>query len=150
MKHLLSRLSEIFPFVHTRPATEEDFFACCANNNFDVVFSAELSDGLCILYKGKYYIFLNDKLTGWRRLHVMFHELAHCLFHVPSQSGFAAEWFSGLAKAKHHREAEAVAAYLLLPIYEMENALIEGAGCENDELAELIALRLELASRYKK
>jgi Zn-dependent peptidase ImmA (M78 family) len=67
-----------------------------------------------VLFSGKHHIFLNSRLKGWKLRHVMFHELAHYLFHAPSQSNMAVEFFSVHAKEKNHREAEAAAAWLLV------------------------------------
>ena len=70
-----------------------------------------------MIYESKHFIFLNHKLNGWMLRYVMYHEIAHYLFHFPSQSRFGSvEFFSTHAKKKNHSEAEATAALLLLPV----------------------------------
>ena len=53
---------------------------------------------------------MNDKIRGAMLLYVMFHELAHHLFHFPSNTSFGAEFFTLDSKKKNHFEAEAAAA----------------------------------------
>ncbi len=78
----------------------------------------------------------------------MFHELAHHLFHFPSQSNAGVEFFSVHSKKKNHFEAESVAALLLLPTLELHLAL-QNMEFAKDELAELIGHRLDLWNKFK-
>ena len=66
MIHLLSRLEALFPFIGQRAAGEDDFYSACEAEGIEVVYTNVVTDGLCVLYEGKDYIFLNDKLAGWR------------------------------------------------------------------------------------
>jgi Zn-dependent peptidase ImmA (M78 family) len=150
MKNVLSRLKREFPFVHSRSATEGDFYDYCVDHNIQVVFDFNVRTGIYVVVDGEHYIFLNNKLKGWFLLYVMFHELAHYIFHQPTQTNFGAEFFDHHTKEKNHKEAEAVAAYLLLPPREIENALIEGVHLRDERAANLIGLRMDLASKYKK
>lgn len=148
MIHLLSRLESAFPFLHRRPATENDFFEYAAGN-IEAVFSNLVSTGVYVLYDGKHYIFLNNKLRGWFLRYVMFHELGHHLFHVPSQSSYGVEFVSVHSKQKNHLEAEAVAALLLLPLVELENVIDSGAYNAFPEFAELVKVRLAIFDNYR-
>ena len=147
MNHILTKLDELFPFLHQRSATEEDFHNYCDINGIEVFFSSEISTGVSILYEGNPYIFLNNKLRGFRLLNVMFHELAHCIFHFPSQARFGTEFFSTHFREKNHIEADAVSALLLLPTYELHNAL-QNIEFASEDLEDLIGTRLELYGKY--
>lgn len=144
MINLLPKLKKAFPFLNDRSATEDDFFEFCARKNIEVVFSSHISTGLFVLYDGGNYIFLNNRLHGRFLRYVMFHELAHFLFHWPSQSNHGPEFFDLHTKQKNHIEAETAAALLLLPISELQN--IEFA---DERLAPLITTRIDVYRRYK-
>jgi Zn-dependent peptidase ImmA (M78 family) len=148
MIHLLSTLKNAFPFLHKRSATEDDFFEFCAFAGIDVVFTPLISIGVLVKYAEKDYIFLNDKLHGWFLRYVMFHELAHYLFHFPSQSNYAVEFFTIHSKKKNHLEAEQVAALLLLPMDELVEALKDPEFNPDDRMEELIQVRMDIGNRY--
>ena len=149
MIHLIPTLEKAFPFLHTRTATEDDFFNLCNDRGVEVIFRPDAPQGVYVMAGGDHYIFLNSLLHGWMLRYVMFHEIAHYLFHSPSQSNFGIEFFNRHVKRKNHLEAEQVAAMLLLPIPELENVLLCGAYLEYDELAELIATRLQIHHDYR-
>lgn len=149
MIHLLSRLKNAFPFLHKRSATEEDFFEFCAYTGIDVVFTSLISIGVLVKFDGKDYIFLNDKLHGWFLRYVMFHELAHYLFHFPSQVKYGAEFFTIHSKKRNHLEAEQIAALLLLPMDELTEALKDPEFDPDDRMEELIKVRMDIAGRYR-
>ena len=149
MKHLLTKLKLAFPFLHKRSANEEDYYTFCRQHRIETVFTDLTSDGIWVLFEGKNFIFLNEKLSGWLLRYVMFHEIAHFLFHYPSQSNYGAEFFSVHGKRKNHHEAETVAALLLLPPPELHLALTDKEVVYSEEIKNLIAFRLTLADRYK-
>lgn len=149
MNTLLRRLKSAFPFVGTRAAIDDDLFGFCADRDIELVFSPDVSAGIYAMYRGEHFIFLNSRLSGRRLLHVAFHEIGHYLLHVPTQGRYAAEFFRLHQKQKDHCEAESVAAFLLLPIAELESLLLAGVHERDHELAELIGRRLELFARYK-
>jgi Zn-dependent peptidase ImmA (M78 family) len=149
MIHILTHLKKAFPFVGSRAATEDDFFEYCAFSTIDVVFTPFLSIGMYVKYNGSDFIFLNDKLHGWLLRYVMFHELAHYMFHMPSQAKYGAEFFSLHSKEKNHIEAEIVAALLLLPMSELHEILQLPEIAQDDHMKELIVVRLEIANKYR-
>lgn len=148
MQNILPKLIDAFPFIHKRSATEADFHEYCDKHNIHVIFDHDISTGVYFLYLDESFIFINDKLRGAMLLYVMFHELAHHLFHVPSQSGFGVEFFSVHSKKKIHFEAEAVAALLLLPTVEIHVAL-QNIEYAQPELAALVGFRLDLWGKYR-
>lgn len=149
MHTILDRLKGRFPFVTQRPATEDDFYDACLKNDIEVVHTTHVAIGLYVhnLDIDRHFIFLNSRLSGWMLRYVMFHELGHFLFHVPGQTK-KGETAYGWTGARKHAEAEAVAAYMLLTVAELERCLLDGEFKRNQRLAELIGLRLDLYHEY--
>ena len=109
--HILPALEKEFPWLHERTGTEEDFNSLCWKHDVPVILDQSISTGVYVLCEGHSFIFLNDKLRGWFLRHVMFHELAHYLFHVPTQSSRPRpEPHNFHVRDKHHFEAEVVSA----------------------------------------
>lgn len=148
MNRLLSRLKQEFPFLHERAATENDFHNVCDRHSVEVVYTSDISTGLYVLCAERQVIFLNSSLRDLRLRHVMFHELAHFLFHVPSQSNVAFEFFDGHSKNKNHCEAEAAAAWLLVPISEIDETPLHFQCSDNESLRSLVSTRLKLHETY--
>ena len=148
MMHLLPRLAKAFPFLHKRPVTEADLHGHCREHNVKVIFDPDISKGVFVVWQGKQHIWLNDKLRGWPLLYVFAHEVAHSIFHAPSQLNTGVEFFGLHNKKKNHFEAEAAAAFLLLPIPDLEHALLDGLHSNSSEIAGVIAMRLDLHKKY--
>lgn len=148
MKRILSRLKHEFPFLHERAATENDFHKVCERHSVEVVYTPDILTGLYVFCAGRHVIFLNSSLRDLKLRHVMFHELAHFLFHVPSQSNVAFEFFHLHHKNKNHCEAEAAAAWLLVPIREIEETTLHFQCSDNESLRSLIRTRLQLHEKY--
>lgn len=149
MNTLHARLLKAFPFLGSRSANENDLLEFCTDQNIELVYSNEVSAGIYVMFGGSHFVFLNSRLVGLRLLHVAFHEIGHYLLHAPSRSRYAAEFFAAHANAKHHCEAESVAALLLLPPCDLHLALQSPEVYASDELRELIGLRLDIWQRYK-
>ncbi|MEO5857902.1 MAG: ImmA/IrrE family metallo-endopeptidase [Pyrinomonadaceae bacterium] len=145
MKQLYKKLKKAFPFVGERGITEDDVFSFCADHGIEIVFSPHITDASYVTYDGESFIFVNHKLNGWRLLHRLCHEIGHYLFHVPTQSSFAVEMY-GLEhyRKRNECEAEAVAAWLMLPMHEMENTLQSGIYKNDKEIGGLISTRINV------
>lgn len=146
MRWLLPRLSAEFPFLNQRAATEDDFYEACGRHKIKVVLTHDVRTGLFIKIRDEQFIFINSKLRGLQFLHVAFHELAHTLFHAPSRS-VVAEFFDIHYRRRHEREAEAVAALLLIPLQDAIEFVSNPELVHDNNLAELVHLRLELFNR---
>ena len=144
MNTILQRLRIEFPFVGERPATEQELFDYCERHAVHVRFDSRVEDGVYIHEpdSGIDLIMLNPKLFGFTLLYVFAHEIGHHLLHVPTL-GPAVEHFDKYRNNRNHSEAEAVAAYLLLPEAEIFR-LLDAGNITNGRLADLIALRLQL------
>jgi Zn-dependent peptidase ImmA (M78 family) len=149
MIHILTQLKKAFPFFGHRSATEDDFFEYCAFSRIDVVFTPLVAIGMYVKFQGSDFIFMNDKLHGWFLRYVMFHELAHYMFHMPSQAKYGAEFFSVHSKKRNHLEAEQVAALLLLPMDELHEIMQLPEIAHDERMKVLIGVRLDIASKYR-
>jgi Zn-dependent peptidase ImmA (M78 family) len=149
MKHILTKLKDCFPFLHQRAATEDDFHEFCERHGICVVFTNLISEGVYVIFESKHFIFLNNQLRGRMLRYVMFHELAHYLFHWPSQTRMGAEFFKLGCTEKNHSEAEASAALLLFPAREWESLLQDAEITDSEELKTLIGVRLDIAEKYR-
>jgi hypothetical protein len=160
MHTLAGRLRQAFPFLGERAATEDDLLGFCAGRGVAVRFSPVVEKGIYAMRVGGgmpdfHAIALNSRLFGWSLCYVLAHEIGHYLLHVvpPRPVGRRrrgkVEWaFYDFACRKNHHEAETVAALLLLPIPELEAALLAGAFKDNSDLAALIHVRLDAWGNY--
>ena len=150
MNTLFSRLKKAFPFVTERCGTDDDFYSYCDASGIEVVHNSQINYGIYVVRGGEHFIFLNSRLTGWMQRYVMFHELGHYLFHVPTATRYGDNAIYGWSSGRNHAEAEATAAYMLLTVPELETALLDGEFRHNERLALLIATRLDLYKEYGK
>lgn len=145
MNTILCRLKEAFPWVGKRAATETDFYNYCDARGVRVNHSLAVRDGLYIYfpYDGSEHIFLNSRLYGFSLLYVMFHELGHQMFHVPSRT-VGVEHFDRSLCRRNHAEAEAVAALMLFTPEQLEQAVTEGRHLATNRVGSLVRLRYRL------
>ncbi len=148
MFNLLPRLETEFPWFNLRSPTDQELFEFCEKKGIEVIIRDDVPIGVYVLTSDHHFIFLRKDLTGWMFQYVFCHEIAHYLFHSPSQSNFAIEFFDEHTKRKNHLEAEQVAALLLFPLSEIES-VYEFGGDEIPEVGKLLKLRLELLRDYE-
>lgn len=144
MYTILQRLKVEFPFVLSRAAVEADFYDYCERHGVHVTHTTAVNYGAYVHdpQTRTDHIFLNPSLYGFRQLHVMFHELGHQMFHVPSRR-LRIDTYNKRHCRRNHSEAEAVAAYLLLTERELYT-LLSGPAIRDERLGDLIGLRLQL------
>lgn len=141
MINILPRLESEFAWLHRRPPTESELMEFCERHGVPVVFREDVPTGVYVKAEDRHFIFLQSGLAGWMLRYVLSHEIAHFLFHSPSQSSFAIEFFSKAMRRKNHLEAEQVAALMLLPPGELEFVYEYGADELYPEIAKLARLR---------
>lgn len=155
MINLLPRLEKEFPWLHKRSVRIEDCHEFCERLDINLVYQHGTPNGVYALSEGEHFIFLCPKLTGWMLLYVFCHEIGHYLFHAPTQSNkrgtrtpssasgqkLVLEFFNTERKRKNDIEAEQVAAFMLLPMHEIEDLYISGAHEAYPELGKLITVR---------
>jgi Zn-dependent peptidase ImmA (M78 family) len=127
--------------------TEQDFFRLC--KRFGVLVFEEDPD--CVPGDGAYVvvedipvIFINNTLTGLKRLWVMFHELGHHLLHTPETC-----LFSDSTIHKAQSEANFFAALALLPEQMVRQIPLWEAYDVDEHSAKLLEMRLEFFENYK-
>lgn len=146
MKFILNKIHKLRIGWNERPLTEADFYRLCRRYKI-TVFEMPLSiGGFYYQYKGGDYIALDCRLTGKMQLHVMFHEFAHYLMHVPNANETAS--FHGRGrKTRKEQEADRFALVALIPrgVLEMRSVdelIDEGFG------PDMVWKRIEVYERY--
>jgi len=145
MRTILHRLKREFPFVTQRPATEQDALDYCEREQITLTYRTEIRDGAYIYwpYDDTHHIFLNSNLYGFMLLYVMFHEIGHHMFHVPTRSA-TVETFDAYRCNRNHQEAESVAAYLLITPNDLKAAVEAGRHNRPCRIGSLIRTRYAL------
>lgn len=130
------------------PLTEADFFRLCKRKRVSVVFLSLGVRGYYYRKDSRDYIAIKKGMAPMQELFVMFHELAHCLFHTPSAVGETALFSGKRGDSREEMEADAFACGALLPITIFSTTppdeLVEEHGYPN----WLIRKRLRIYERY--
>lgn len=98
-----------------RSLTEEDFHRLCRRYKIVVEEMPLRVSGFYYRVMGRDFIAIDSRLRGNERLTVMFHELAHFLFHTP-ESGEAANFHRIGQKTRQEIEADAFALCAIIPL----------------------------------
>lgn len=98
-----------------RPLTEHDFHRVCRRYKISVQEMPLRVSGFYYRLMGRDFIAIDSRLTGNERLTVMFHELAHFLFHTP-ESGATANFHRIGRKTRQEIEADAFALCAIIPL----------------------------------
>ena len=104
------------------------------------------TDGFYFRLKGRDFIAVKRKLSGPRKLAVMFHELAHFLFHVP-ESGATANFHGVGRRTRKEREADIFALCAIIPHSQIEVRSIAELA-EDGFPVEMLAARYEIYHRH--
>jgi len=126
-----------------RGLTETDFYRICRKFKITVEEMPLRVSGFYYRVLGRDFIAIDSRLSGNKRLMVMFHELAHFLFHTP-ESGETANFHGIDRKSRQEIEADAFALCSVIP-----EKMLENAAADLDQLfpPELVAERLALYRR---
>jgi len=76
--------------------------------------------------------------------YVLAHEIGHQMLHIPCGGRNGVQLFDDVTRSRHHAEAEAVAAYLLLPPATLDEVWANEEFRNNDRLAKLMLCRIAL------
>jgi Zn-dependent peptidase ImmA (M78 family) len=114
MRFLTEKLSHLNIGWNELALTETDFYRICKRFRIKVTEMPLSSGGFYYRVMGKDFIAVDSKLTGPKKLFVLFHELGHYLLHVPD-SGVTANFHGVGCKTRKEREADLFALCAILP-----------------------------------
>jgi len=147
MRFLNDKISNLGIGWNERPLDEADFYSLCKRFRISVTEMPLATDGFYYRVMGRDFIAVDSRLSGQFKLAVLFHELAHFLFHAP-ETGATAN-FHGLGRrTRKEREADAFALCALIPRVWIENRLIAELIDDGSFSAQMIAARHEIYRRY--
>ena len=147
MRFFLDKISNLRIGWNESPLTESDFYRLCKQFRIRVEEVEIATDGFYFRLKGRDFIAVKRKLSGPRKLAVMFHELAHFLFHVP-ESGVTANFHNVGLRTRKEIEADVFALCALIPKSWIESRSVEELVKDDGFPAEMIAARSEIYQRY--
>lgn len=124
--------------------TEADFYRYCDENQIVLHEDRQLAQpGLYLVYDNRAHIFLDERLRGYVRLLVGFHELAHFWMHP-----VGVKLFQGV-NADTEIEADVVATCALIPRPIIEHVSQENICQLYGYPAPLVELRREILERWR-
>lgn len=128
MRFLTSKISKLRTGWNQRSLTEDDFYKLCKRFKIMVTEMPLTVSGFYYRVSGRDFIAVDSKLSGQKKLLVMFHELGHFLLHAPD-CGETAN-FHGIQKTSRKEiEADAFALCAVIPKTMLES-------CSPDELVQ--------------
>lgn len=114
MQFIVDKISRVYPDWNKRPLTETDFYKLCKRFRIGVTEMPLTVGGFYYRVSGRDFIAVDSKLSGPKKLLVLFHELGHFLLHTPD-SGATAN-FHGIQKSsRKEMEADAFALCAVIP-----------------------------------
>ena len=114
MRLLIEKFHALGIGWNERPLTERDAEALCGRLNVTLDERPLTINGFYYRIFGRDFIAIDSRLRGPQRLAVLFHELAHCLFHAPA-SGATAGFHNVGRKTRQEREADLFALCAVIP-----------------------------------
>ena len=127
--------------------TEDDFHRICRKLKITAVEYPLTTNGFYYSVMGGHYIVVDSRLTGVKKLLVMFHELAHFLFHTPDH-GVTANFHGVGGKTKKEAEADAFALCALVPAVWLKSRLIHHISEEEGIPHAILRDRIDVFERY--
>ncbi|CAN5558702.1 hypothetical protein BH10ACI3_BH10ACI3_10140 [soil metagenome] len=147
MRFFTDKISKLRIGWNERPLTEAEFYRVCKRFKIRVVEMPLRTGGFYYRVMGRDFIAVDCRLSGPRKLAVLFHELGHFLFHAP-ESGATANFYGVGRRTRKECEADVFALCALIPRPMIESRslreLIEDDGLPED----LVKERLSILERY--
>ena len=148
MQFFVDKISRLRFSWNRRALTEADFYRLCRRFRVTVQEMPLQSGGFYFCMKGRHFIAVDSRLTGHKRLFVMFHELAHFLMHTPD-AGVTANFYGVGKKTRKEAEADAFALCAIVPKTWLQNRKPHEI-CDEEGLSpELVAERLAVYRDHK-
>ncbi len=147
MRFFLDKISKLRIGWNERPLTEADFYRLCKQFNVRVTETPLATGGFYYRLMGRDFIAIDSKLSGARKLAVLFHELAHFLFHVP-ESGPTANFYNVGRRTRKEIEADIFSLCALIPFRSLASRSLQELVEENGFPLEMAIERYEIFRRY--
>lgn len=128
-----------------KPLTENDFHRLCRRYKISVQEMPLRVSGFYYRLMGRDFIAIDSRLTGNERLTVMFHELAHFLFHTP-ESGATANFHRVGHKTRQEIEADTFALCAIFPLSSINKG--HRGGFDESIPEEILRERLNIFDRH--
>lgn len=145
MHFLLKKIAKLDINWNVRQLTERDAYELCGRLGVVVEELPMTCDGFYFQAMDKHVIAVNSRLSGAKKLKVLFHEIAHLLFHAPV-SGPAAAFHHVGRRTRQEAEADVFALCALIPTAELRaGRAADLAECFG---AALVDERAAIFSRY--
>lgn len=147
MQQLVEKIRRLRFSWNNKQLTEADFYRLCRRFRIDVQELPLRTNGFYYCLKGRHFIAIDSRLTGHKKLFVMFHELAHFLMHAPD-SGVTANFHGVGKRTRKEAEADAFALCALLPKSLISRRTTQEI-CDDEGVShEMIANRLSVYEHY--
>lgn len=146
VKFLLDKISKLNIGWNERALGEDDAFELARRLGVEVQIKSMSTDGFYFRLLGREFIAINRDLPQPQRLKVLFHELAHLLFHAPT-SGPAVGFHRIGKRSRQEIEADTFAICALLPLTVLESKTADELIDEGLDRT-LLAERAEVWQRF--
>lgn len=146
MQLIVEKISQLGIGWNERPLNEDDFYNICKRFKIGVTEMPLTVGGFYYRVMGKDFIAVDCKLSGPRKLLVLFHELGHFLLHTPD-TGATANFHGIGRRGRKEIEADAFALCSVIPKSLIESRSLEELihdGIDPDALCE----RVEIYRRH--
>ena len=147
MRFLTDKIKDLRIGWNERPMNEDDFYRLCRRFKINVTEMPLTTGGFYYRVMGRDFIAVDSKLTSVEKLLILFHELAHFLFHTP-ESGATANFHSVGRRTRKECEADAFALCALIPRKWIETRSPEEL-INLGFTVEMVAERLKILERYQ-
>lgn len=147
MRFLTEKITKLQIDWNERPLNETDFYCLCKRFKITIQEMPLRVSGFYYRAMGRDFIAIDSRLTGTGKLAVLFHELAHFLFHTP-ESGATANFHGVGRKTRYETEADAFALCALIPRSWVETRLTPEMIDDEYFSAEMLADRRSIYERF--
>ncbi|MEO8650304.1 MAG: ImmA/IrrE family metallo-endopeptidase [Acidobacteriota bacterium] len=141
MHFFLDKIERLKCQWNRRPLTETDFHRLCKRLKVTVVEMPLQTNGFYFCMRSRHFIAIDRRLDRYRKLLVMFHELAHCLMHAPD-AGVTANFHGIGKKTRKEKEADAFALCAIIPLAWIQNGTITERAADEGIPTDIVADRL--------
>lgn len=130
-----------------QPLGEADFYRLCRRFKIGVTEMPLRVGGFYYRLLGRDFIAIDSRLAGPERLLVLFHELAHFLFHVPN-SGTTANFHGIGRRDRKEIEADLFALCAVIPASMIRSGNIQELIDDEGFSPETVAARIQIFDRH--